>query len=814
MTGGSWLGYEVARRRLSLWRASGGALAARLGARRRPASIAAATRLAPRRAAPAPAEQEDAPVQVPGMTDAAARWLFLGELPDGVQPFLGGQPAGAPPQSRSAARAARSGGVRRGRVEEGPAAARTSAAPDAPSTLGVAEPAAAAAPPSPADEPSRADPPAAVRRPDAGSPPTVARRSKPQPVRPRQPAPDRPSPDSPRPEPEPGGEQRSTASMPVETSRLSRAPVSEPHETTSSTLPGPPKRPTEGSETPSTTTAPSLARASQEPGSRARTTRTGSPSVARTKGEAKANIADAPWDARRETTRERPASSGEATAPAQLAKTEPKRTRPKGDSVPAAAGEQPSTDTVRRSDRPTVARASTRGEAASRPSPGADDAPPDVDRAPRADADSAPTADRPDPSAAPTQRVMARSSTTTETPSDAPAAGPKRDPGPPAPPARPTPERAPPSAAVPPPKTHTRPKGDSVPAAAGEVPSTEAVRGSDRATVARAPTRGKTTRGPRPGAADKARPDVDPATTGRRPRPAADRPAAGERPGAADAPAQRVVARRATTSETPSEAPATGPKRDPESPPPPSLSTAVPATRRATQRSTRPDGGSASAAAGEQPPRETVGRTDRPTVARASNRGDSTSRPRPVADEAAAGAQARPDVDRAPRAAADRAPTSERTGPSGAPAQRVMARRSTTSEVPSVRGEAARRPSPGADEPAPDVDRASRATTDRPPTGERAGPSDAPAQRVVARTPTTGETPSEDPAAPPRAASHTARRGPGRHRSSDGGSRWRATLSPGGCAGDLRRGGIAVDSAKEKSLAAGWRPSGRRALGH
>ena len=51
--GGSWLGYEVARRRLSLWRASGGALAARLGGRRRPASVAAATRLAPRRAAPA-----------------------------------------------------------------------------------------------------------------------------------------------------------------------------------------------------------------------------------------------------------------------------------------------------------------------------------------------------------------------------------------------------------------------------------------------------------------------------------------------------------------------------------------------------------------------------------------------------------------------------------------------------------------------------------------------------------------------------------------------------------------------------------------
>ena len=42
---GSWLGPEVAQRRLSLWRASGGALAARVAGRRRPASVAGATRL-------------------------------------------------------------------------------------------------------------------------------------------------------------------------------------------------------------------------------------------------------------------------------------------------------------------------------------------------------------------------------------------------------------------------------------------------------------------------------------------------------------------------------------------------------------------------------------------------------------------------------------------------------------------------------------------------------------------------------------------------------------------------------------------------
>ena len=97
MTGGPWLGYEVTRRRMSLWRASGGALAARLGGRRMPASVAAATRLAPRRvAARAPDGRRSAPLQVPGMNDAAARWLFLGELPEGMQPFLGGQPTGRP----------------------------------------------------------------------------------------------------------------------------------------------------------------------------------------------------------------------------------------------------------------------------------------------------------------------------------------------------------------------------------------------------------------------------------------------------------------------------------------------------------------------------------------------------------------------------------------------------------------------------------------------------------------------------------------------------------------------------------------------
>ena len=101
MTGGPWLGYKVTRRRMSLWRASGGALAARLGGRRMPASVAAATRLAPQRvAARATTEDDSAPLQVPGMNDAAARWLFLGELPEGMQPLLGGQPMEAPPRAR------------------------------------------------------------------------------------------------------------------------------------------------------------------------------------------------------------------------------------------------------------------------------------------------------------------------------------------------------------------------------------------------------------------------------------------------------------------------------------------------------------------------------------------------------------------------------------------------------------------------------------------------------------------------------------------------------------------------------------------
>ena len=126
MTGGPWLGYEVTRRRLSLWRASGGALAARLGGRRgRPAWR---RRRGSRRGGLLRGRRRktmSAPLQVPGMNDAAARWLFLGELPEGMQPFLGGQPTGAPSlpsaSARRAARAAQAGGVRRGRVEEGPA---------------------------------------------------------------------------------------------------------------------------------------------------------------------------------------------------------------------------------------------------------------------------------------------------------------------------------------------------------------------------------------------------------------------------------------------------------------------------------------------------------------------------------------------------------------------------------------------------------------------------------------------------------------------------------------------------------------------
>ena len=643
MTGGPWLGYEVTRRRLSLWRASGGALAARLGGRRMPASVAAATRLAPRRvAARAPAEDDSARLQVPGMNDAAARWLFLGELPEGMQPLLGGQPTGGAPSlpsasARRASRAAQAGGVRRGRVEEGPAVART--------------PAVADVSPSPADEPSR---------PRALDAPRTA----------------------------PSGDQPSTTPAPVRARRLARAPASEPAEPASSTPPAVPQRPTP---------------ISAEP-------------PPRTPSEAKG-------------------------------------TRPKGDSVSAATGERPSTEIVQRSERSTVARASSGGETAGRVRPAADetaagdDVRPDVDRAPDAP-DRTDHADRPDPIGAPAQRVMARRSETTETPPEAPAGSPET-------PLPSSPSTAAPAASDAAPRSTRRPKNRTRPEG-----GTEAVQRSDRPTVARASTRDKTTSRPRP-TADAARGDVD-----RVPRAAADQAAIGERPSLSESPPERVVARSLTTGETPSADPDAASRPSPglrtgegdraPSPPAETPGAVVSRSSRAPKTRTRPDDAGGSASDGEQSPTDTVRRSDRPTVARASTRGETTKRPRAAADAPVAAGEPRHDVARAPRPTADQAVLGERPGPSAAPAQRVTPRRPTTSETQSLArtsssDDSASEPpaetdaAETRDEARPELARAAtgrrtRAAADRTTINERPGPSDIQQQRVVARASTPSET--------------------------------------------------------------------------
>ncbi|MDX6677641.1 MAG: hypothetical protein QOE31_1693, partial [Solirubrobacteraceae bacterium] len=143
-------------RRLRLARrlAGGEPRGARLGHavldRRRPKLLASATRLAPRRAAPATvaaAVAQEGPASVPspelvaarpqGVSDAAARWLLFGEKPAEMLPFMGGPAVGADVSPAGAAAAApaerpRRGTIARGRVLEGPApsaaAARTPAA--------------------------------------------------------------------------------------------------------------------------------------------------------------------------------------------------------------------------------------------------------------------------------------------------------------------------------------------------------------------------------------------------------------------------------------------------------------------------------------------------------------------------------------------------------------------------------------------------------------------------------------------------------------------------------------------------------------
>ena len=264
--GGSWLGRELAQRRLSLWRASGGALAARLAGRRRPASVAGATRLAPRREAPPPAEQAPAPPPVAGITDAAARWLFLGEYPTDAQPFLGGVASSdlsSPPRARPGS----SGRVRRGRIEEGPAVARAQATPAEAAGRGELPPTASSAPhaDTPADdrtpvkpqapvhEPARTSrpgmerpgpAPAPTSRPDSQRPgPELARISRPAPERPG-PAPtpiSRPEPERPGPAPAPISRPGSERPGPAPAS-ISR-PVGTARPRANADLPARPERP-------------------------------------------------------------------------------------------------------------------------------------------------------------------------------------------------------------------------------------------------------------------------------------------------------------------------------------------------------------------------------------------------------------------------------------------------------------------------------------------------------------------------------------------------------------------------------------------
>ena len=359
--GGSTPAVVVARERRR-------ALAARLGGRRRPASVAAATRLAPRRAAPAPRNKSPRRVQVPGMTDAAARWLFLGELPDGIQPFLGGQPAGAPSALRLAAAArasGRSGGVRRGRVEEGPAVARTRPSRTRPRLSAWRS---LRRPPRRRHWPTSRAVPIRRQRSDgltqvsasrraavkAGARSATAARAGPAFHRPcaARPTWDRP---------EPRREQQSTAPGPVPTSRLSRSPASRPHEewripslSRRRAHTSPPRRhhPDRRSGRPMPARGPSLLRrplphrppAQRRSRGRGRDHTDRPPAVARTPGEAMAKSAATPRDA--------------ATAPAPPARTERKRTRPKRDAVSAEPTSSP---------RPPLSGAATAPPLSARP---------------------------------------------------------------------------------------------------------------------------------------------------------------------------------------------------------------------------------------------------------------------------------------------------------------------------------------------------------------------------------------------------------------------------------------------------------------
>ncbi|MEA2423591.1 MAG: hypothetical protein QOH13_1, partial [Thermoleophilaceae bacterium] len=131
------LGASVLARRLRAAKrlGAGAAGAGRLGRavldRRRPKLLAAATRLAPRRpvsataavAAPESVQPEPLIARPEGMSEAAARWLFFGEKPAEMLPFLGGPAVGGAGEAGDAPARAPRRAIARGKVLEGPAPA-------------------------------------------------------------------------------------------------------------------------------------------------------------------------------------------------------------------------------------------------------------------------------------------------------------------------------------------------------------------------------------------------------------------------------------------------------------------------------------------------------------------------------------------------------------------------------------------------------------------------------------------------------------------------------------------------------------------
>ena len=565
--GGSWLGPELARRRLSLWRASGGALAARLAGRRTPASVAAATRLAPRRETPVPPEPAPAPPQAPGMTDAATRWLFHGELPHGLEPFLGG-PAETAPSHRSHPR----GIVRRGRVEEGPAVARSSTAPSALSAeptpadpQGPVHQPARQPEPRPSDPPDPLDPPRAVarlrgERPSSASTPLQRRDEAADGTPPAAEAPPRSSPNV------EGRHEAADASSPrprrARTSRLSRAPASEPHKAVARE-----RSDGAGVETPSTTAPPPHAAAPADPGPEARqgsgARRDAARPLQRTPQVSDETIASGRGAvARAPTGRETTTSEPSAGAGPEVAE-EPTGAEPRPDESGPGAGPRPpghpSPRVMARTPDDTLAKRPEATRSASR-----------REGPPRARRGTA------------RERTSSGGEAVDPTPPGDADAG-----GGPAPVART--ERKDSAVAQRPPDTHTEPNRGSVSAGAGEEPSTEPVR---RDIVARTSTHDQTPPSQQPPEAKHqeviARTQSE--TVPSRPSSGDERlgvetaatseptPARGAE-SASDPPSPRALARAPATSETPSADPASSTPAERQREPPP--------TRPATARGRR-----------------------------------------------------------------------------------------------------------------------------------------------------------------------------------------------------------------------------------